>query len=95
MRSRYTAYARLDESYLLNTWHPTTRPETMSLNVTPAPKWLGLEILTIEAGGVDDRSGVVEFVARYKLQGKANRLHEKSRFIKENGQWYYLDGELN
>ncbi len=95
MRSRYTAYSRLDEAYILRTWHPSTRPPSVILKVAPAPKWLGLEILGVEAGSTDDRSGTVEFIARYKLNGKASRLHEKSRFVKDNGHWYYVDGEVN
>jgi SEC-C motif-containing protein len=55
-------------------------------------KWLGLTIIRTEAGGYGDTAGVVEFIARYKPVGHAERLHESSRFVKEDGQWFYVDG---
>ena len=94
MRSRYTAYVLGDEAYLLRTWHASTRPATLALAAAPV-KWLGLRIVRTVAGGPDDRDGIVEFEARYKPQGRAERLHEVSRFVKEDGQWYYVDGVLN
>ncbi len=90
MRSRYSAYVRGDVKYLLHTWHVSTRPRTMDAD--RAVKWLGLEILMTDEGG--DAQGVVEFVACYKVNGKACRLHERSRFVKENGQWFYVDGDI-
>lgn len=94
MRSRYTAYARVQNDYLRKTWHPSTCPEDFGVAVTDAVKWLGLEIKRTAAGGANDAEGVVEFVARYKLNGKATRLHEVSRFVREEGQWLYLDGSF-
>jgi len=94
MRSRYCAFVLAREDYLLRTWHATTRPPTLYLDRSPAPKWLGLRIVRSEAGGPDDDTGVVEFVARFKLGGKAERLHEVSRFVREAGQWFYVEGEL-
>ena len=92
MRSRYSAYATGNESYLLATWHPTTRPAGVGL---PADqKWLGLKIYETVAGGSDDREGFVEFAARFKMGGKGHRLRERSRFIYQDGRWYYVDGEL-
>ena len=90
MRSRYSAYVRGDVKYLLHTWHVSARPETM--DAERAVKWLGLEILMTEEGG--DAQGVVEFVARYKVNGKAYRLHERSRFVKEDVQWFYVDSDV-
>jgi SEC-C motif-containing protein len=59
----------------------------------PAPRWLGLEVRRHEATGTD--SALVEFVARYRVGGgRAQRLHETSRFQLENGRWYYVDGEF-
>ncbi len=87
MRSRYTAYVQRNESYILSTWHRSTRPETASMNTDPPSKWLSLKIIACE-------NDTVEFIARYKVQGKAYRLHEKSRFVYEDGQWYYIDGEI-
>ncbi|MFT7288661.1 MAG: SEC-C motif-containing protein [Halieaceae bacterium] len=91
MRSRYTAFALGDEAYLLDTWHPDTRPSRVRLD--PRQRWLGLSIRATEAGGLDAVAGTVEFVARYKIDGKGHRLHEISRFEKIAGRWYYLDGE--
>ena len=95
MRSRYTAYVldRLD--YLRDTWHPDTRPATLEPN-PPGLRWLGLEVRAHRA--VDDTHAEVEFVARSKLGGRAHRLHETSRFVRESREgaprWYYLDGDL-
>lgn len=94
MRSRYTAFARLDEAYLLQTWHPSTRPHELGLKQQPPIKWLGLSIRHTQAGGEHDDTGSVEFVARYKVNGKAERLHEISRFVREAGRWFYLQGEV-
>jgi SEC-C motif domain protein len=88
MRSRYSAFVRADEAYLLATWHASTRPP-IALS-SDGTQWLGLQVKHASSEG---EHGVVEFVARYKLQGRAHRLHEVSRFVQEQGRWYYLDGE--
>ena len=92
MRSRYTAFTLDRISYLEKTWHPATRPA--SIETDNKMRWLGLKIRRTENGGVDDDEGVVEFVARYKIDGRGYRLHEISRFARENGQWLYVDGEM-
>lgn len=92
MRSRYTAYVLGAEDYLLGTWHVSTRPVRLGLADAVPVKWLGLEVLRIEAGGPGDTYGVVEFIARCKPAGRAQRLHEISRFVREDGHWFYLDG---
>jgi SEC-C motif-containing protein len=94
MRSRYTAYVKHDTAYLQHTWHPDTRPGHLVLDAQPAPRWTGLNILRTAAGLADDSSGTVEFEARYKLNGRACRLHEVSRFVQRDGRWYYLDGDV-
>ncbi len=92
MRSRYSAYVLGLEDYLLQTWHPSTRPAgPMALD--GAVRWLGLEVKQHRRGDDEDHA-TVEFVARSKLAGRAARLHETSRFVREGGRWYYLDGEL-
>ncbi len=91
MRSRYTAYVLNLEDYLLQTWHPQTRPATLNLPDSPPTKWLGLAVKSHATDG--DDSAVVEFIARYKVGGKAHRLHEISRFRRIDGRWLYLDGE--
>lgn len=88
MRSRYSAYVLGLEGYLLATWHASTRPGALDLASGPQAKWLGLEVKAqIEAGD----QATVEFVARCRVGGRAQRLHELSRFVREEGCWYYLD----
>lgn len=94
MRSRYCAYVRKNRDYLLKTWHKLNRPQRSELSFNNAVKWLGLKIVSIEKGGAEDDSGVVEFVARYKLNGKAIRIHEKSLFCRINDQWFYLEADV-
>ena len=93
MRSRYTAFARGDEAWLRASWHPSTRPASLALDEAPAPKWIGLAIRQRRATGPDQ--AIVEFVARYRVGGRAHRLHETSRFVREDGRWYYVDGDLH
>lgn len=95
MRSRYTAYVLGDTAYLLATWHPTTRPSNLRLEPAGAVKWLGLKILRTHLGMADDQRGEVEFVARYKIQGKAVRLHESSEFVRDGGRWFYVSGMVD
>jgi SEC-C motif-containing protein len=93
MRSRYTAYTLLNEDYLLTTWHTSTRPAALDLAADVATKWIGLEVKRHEQQ--DSEHAIVEFVARYKVNGRAHRLHEVSRFVREDGRWFYLDGDLD
>ena len=88
MRSRYSAYARHLPEYLLATWHGSTSPGDLELFPV---KWLGLEVRHAEMRG---DAGVVEFVARCRdSAGRAQRMHELSRFVREHGRWYYIDGQ--
>ncbi|POZ61757.1 YchJ family protein [Chromobacterium alticapitis] len=96
MRSRYSAFALGLEDYLLATWHPSTRPERLGLEEDAGVvKWIGLEIKRCEAGLAGDREGTVEFIARCKVGGKAERMHEVSRFVHEDGRWYYVGGKVS
>jgi len=89
MRSRYCAYVHGAHDYLLASWHPSTRPATLELD--EAVRWLGLSVKRHEQDEAD--AAVVEFVARYRIGGgSAVRLHEVSRFVREGGRWYYVDG---
>ncbi|MEZ5449603.1 MAG: YchJ family protein [Thiolinea sp.] len=90
MRSRYSAYVLRDVAYLHRSWHASTRPGKKSLLQLPATDWLGLEVLRTEQGGVEDSSGIVEFIARYREAGQEQSLHETSRFVREGGRWYYV-----
>lgn len=92
MRSRYSAYVMQDQSYLLASWHPSTRPPSISFDSNQ--RWLGLKVKKTVAGLQHDNRGEVAFVARFKIDGKGHRLQEHSRFIKENGGWFYVDGDL-
>jgi SEC-C motif domain protein len=92
MRSRYTAYTRQNASYLLASWHHSTRPASLDLTHDVATKWLGLEVKRHEQQ--DGEHAIVEFVARYKVNGRAHRLHEVSRFVREDGRWFYVDGDI-
>ena len=93
MRSRYSAYVLKREDYLLATWHPSTRPAHPKLATQqPSPSWLGLSVKRHQGGATE---AVVEFVARLRYGGgRAQRMHEVSRFVREDGRWYYLDGEI-
>jgi SEC-C motif domain protein len=90
MRSRYSAYVRDLRTYLLDTWHARTRPAQL-LPPDPGLRWLGLEVRQHRVQ--DETHATVEFVARNKLAGRAQRLHELSRFVHEGGRWYYVDGD--
>ncbi|MDI9238025.1 YchJ family metal-binding protein [Lysobacter sp. LF1] len=93
MRSRYSAYVRGDADYLLASWYPDSRPAELDLGDATATRWLGLEVKRHVP--VDADHAAVEFVARYKVGGApAVRLHEVSRFVRESGRWYYLDGSF-
>ena len=90
MRSRYSAYVLRLEGYLLTAWHPDTRPGELDLSADDS-KWLGLEVRRHQTQ--DASHATVEFVARYRIAGKGYRLHELSRFVREDGRWYYVAGE--
>ena len=94
MRSRYSAYVLGNEGYLLASWHAATRPAALELAAQqPAPQWLGLEVRDEQLH--DATHAKVEFIARYRIAGgRAQRQHERSRFLCEQGRWYYLDGEF-
>lgn len=89
MRSRYTAYTLRDDDYLQATWHARSRP---ALPITEqGVRWLGLDVRRHEQQG---DAATVEFVARYKTGGRAQRLHEISRFVREDNRWFYVDGRF-
>ncbi|MCB1973573.1 MAG: YchJ family protein [Nitrospirota bacterium] len=89
MRSRYSAFVLQRRNYLQATWHASTRPAT--LDFEPDARWLGLEVRSHRV--LDAEHAEVEFVARYRVAGRAVRLHERSRFVREDGRWYYLEGD--
>jgi SEC-C motif-containing protein len=91
MRSRYTAYTLSDEKYLQATWYERSRPASRLAAEDEKLKWIGLEVRKHQQTGDE---ATVEFVARYKIGGRAERLHEVSRFIREDGRWFYVDGSF-
>lgn len=91
MRSRYSAYVLGLTDYLLATWHPSTRPASIEAN-SAGLTWLGLQVRGHEVQ--DAAHATVDFVARSKQGGRAQRLQEKSRFIFEGGFWFYVDGDV-
>lgn len=96
MRSRYSAYVLGNEAYLLATWHVSTRPAELALAAEAPRQWLGLDIRRCsKASGQESGVDVVEFVARFKINGRAFRLHETSNFVQEHGRWFYRDGVLH
>jgi SEC-C motif domain protein len=93
MRSRYSAFTLCREDYLLASWAPDFRPTDLDLAADAPAKWLGLQIKRHVQ--TDETHAIVEFVARYKIGGRAHRLHETSRFVRENERWYYTDGDIH
>ena len=94
MRSRYSAYALQNDKYLLETWHPSTRPKNKpSENEDADTIWTSLEVLRTESGLKNDTDGVVEFIAQCTVKGNDSHLHETSNFLYEDDRWYYVDAQ--
>jgi len=92
MRSRYTAFTLADNEYLANSWAPETRPKEINTE-DDAIQWIGLDVEEYEKGGPEDEDGTVTFTAGFLSSGHLCHLHEKSRFVKHEGLWFYLDGK--
>lgn len=95
MRSRYTAFVKRDSRYLLETWHPGTRPETLELDADT--RWTGLDILDVAGGGQGEKRGTVEFAASFLVAGSSEKYvqRERSRFVRQSDRWWYLDGVVD
>ncbi len=97
MRARYCAYVGHNVDFVMETTHPSSRDDS-DISAMRAwaeqSEWEGLEVLSTHQGGETDQQGEVEFVARYRLQGVAQRHHEKSLFVKKDGIWFFKDGEV-
>jgi SEC-C motif-containing protein len=89
MRSRYSAYVLGEENYLRETWHKDSRPDETVTD--KSLQWLGLEV---RQSSQENDAATVEFVARCRVQGRGQRLHEISRFVREDGRWFYVDGNI-
>lgn len=97
MRARYTAYAQGEIDFIVDSHDPETADEVdreASGNWSRKAEWLGMEIASSEDGGADDERGVVEFIARYRLEGADLAHHERAQFRRRHGQWFYVDGEM-
>ena len=92
MRSRFSAFALGLASYLAASWHPSTRPASVELDHEVT--WRRLQIVDVVAGGAEDSAGVVEFRASFRGADGGGLLHERSRFRREGGRWFYLDGDV-
>ena len=93
MRARYSAFALDLHDYIERSWHSSTRPTDAEKAAAGAkPQWIGLRIKRHKV--VDDDRAIVEFTARYRLNGRVSALHEISRFVREDGHWFYLDGKF-
>jgi SEC-C motif-containing protein len=93
MRSRYTAYVRRDTGYLLRTWHPSTRPALLEMD---DGTWLGLDVLATSKGRASDATGTVSFAAHFALDDSSTHtMREDSRFVRDEGRWLYVDGDLH
>jgi SEC-C motif-containing protein len=89
MRSRYSAYVKVEAPYLKETLAPESRGDFKESDVrewSTKSEWLGLDILKAEGNSV-------EFIAKYKAQGKVLEHHEVSTFRQKDGKWYFVDGE--
>ena len=89
MRARYSAFAVGDEAFLVRSWHPATLPRTVGMD--SSVEWLGLDVIGVSGGGVFDTDGTVEFIARYRRGDRTDAVHERSRFVRHERQWVYLD----
>lgn len=93
MRSRYSAFARGDEGYLIRTWHPSTRPESLSLD--PGHRWTGLTLTATTGGGPGEDTGTVTYGASsIGVDGAAHEMREHARFERRGGRWTYVDGDI-
>lgn len=88
MRSRYSAYAKRLPTYLMETWHPSSRPADLDLE--PTLRWTGLEIVSTGQGGEKDLTGIVTFTAHYIHDGTKGSMTEESEFLREGDRWFYL-----
>jgi len=92
MRSRYSAYVLGLADYLHDTWHGSTRPLVLDRIDLAATRWLGLDVKDFSEDG---DTAIVSFVARYRVGGgSAARMRETSRFVREGGRWFYVDGDV-
>ncbi len=95
MRARYSAYALDLPKFIYKTWCSRTRPGFRDLRDGPLQDWLGLKVLRVAQGQVEDQTGVVEFIASYATRGSFEQMHEVSEFCREQGRWVYLGAAVS
>lgn len=98
MRSRYSAFEMGEMDYLCETLTEESRVDydaDETANWANQAKWEKLEIVKCEDGQESDETGIVEFRAYFKMAGQKQVHHERSRFVKRDGRWFYVDGEMN
>jgi SEC-C motif-containing protein len=92
MRSRYSAYANGAIDYLINTTASSERKYYSKRDIqkwASENQWQKLEI-------INATENTVEFKAYFLDKNlKLQIHHEKSTFINENGNWFYLEGIFN
>ncbi len=93
MRSRYVAFTLGRSEYIRDTWHPKTCPKEVDLD-SDATVWLKLNVTHTAEGTATDEVGVVHFEAWYGANGRMGCMQEQSRFERQDGRWYYLDGKV-
>nr|WP_257469633.1 MULTISPECIES: YchJ family protein [Pantoea] len=94
MRSRYCAYVKHDVDYLVSTWHPTRCDPALAGLLSESfagTEWLSLNVTHCEPGRNQDEA-FVTFFARYRENGVNRAMYERSRFLREDQRWYYVDG---
>lgn len=97
MRARYSAYAKGAIDFIIDSTHSSQRENNDREEIrrwSQNSQWDGLEIIRTENGGADDDSGIVEFIARYHDRGISMEHHEVAEFRREDGDWYFYDGQL-
>ncbi|HQG30806.1 MAG TPA: YchJ family protein [Deltaproteobacteria bacterium] len=97
MRSRYSAYVKVELDYLLESTHPNQRGD-YDLKGTKRwaekSEWDGIEILSTEKGGPEESEGTVEFIVNYRYKGTRTVHHEMAEFVREDGRWYFNQGKI-
>jgi len=97
MRARYCAYVRVEMDFLFESTHPDHRQgydQKGTREWAESAEWEGLEIVATEKGGVDDNTGEVEFIARFKDKGGEREHHERAGFKRESGRWLFTEGAM-
>ncbi len=98
MRSRYSAFEKGQLDYLATTLTEESRKD---YDAAETAQWAGqaiwkkLEVVKVNGGLEKDDAGTVEFKAYFKIEGQHQIHHELAHFTKQDGRWYYVNGEMN